>query len=81
MKTVVAFTPTINSPTASSTPSITYCVCAARSVTVTVQRILPIEPFLCFQKKTISDEKIGYANVSMETILRQHNQKEHMDKV
>jgi len=49
LKTVVALTPTISSPTASSTPSITYCVCAARSVTVTVQRILPSEPFLCFQ--------------------------------
>ena len=50
LKTVVAFTPTISSPTASSTPSITYCVCAARSVTVTVQRILPSDPFPCFQE-------------------------------
>ena len=43
-KTFVFLIPQISSPTASSTPSITYSVCAASCPPVTVQRTCAIEP-------------------------------------
>ena len=47
-KTFVFLMPQISSPTASSTPSITYSVCAASCPPVTVQRTCAIEPGACW---------------------------------